>query len=148
MLSTSVALSAIFASLALAAPATARAESKSMMAEGDWIIESLKRTCDSGDTLCTWEFGIDTQMAPATACKFTIPGHPASQTGLVSPASCGDFQVTTGWSDQFGADQGFTTLSVVNTVSKLIVWPAYTDAQLVNGAVVVPDQSYTPQNLP
>ena len=46
------------------------------------------------------------------------------------------------------ADQGFTTLSVVDSAAKTIVWPAYTDKQLVNNTVVTPDQSYTPQNLP
>ncbi|KAH6660544.1 small secreted protein [Truncatella angustata] len=143
----STAITALFASVALAAPSVARAEVKSMMAAAEWTIESLKRTVNADDSVATWEFGIDTQSGAATACKFDVSGHPASQTGLAAPATCGDFQVTTGWSDQFGADNGFTTLSVVNTATKLIVWPSYTDAQLANGAVVTPDQSYTPANL-
>ncbi|KAK6084254.1 hypothetical protein SCUP515_01368 [Seiridium cupressi] len=144
---TTATISTLLASVALAAPAPAPAEAKSMMASAEWTIESLKRTCTNGDTLCTWEFNIDTHSASPTACKFTIAGQPASQTGMASPATCGDFQVTTGWSDQFGADQGFTTLSVVDTVNRLIVWPSYTDVQLVDGVVVAPDQSYTPANL-
>ncbi|KAI1843280.1 hypothetical protein JX265_007755 [Neoarthrinium moseri] len=140
------AVSTLFAASALAAPAQPRAETKSMMAAAEWTIESLKRTCDSGDTLCSWEFGINT--GAVTACSFSVSGSPASHTDLVSAATCGDFSVTTGWSDQFGADNGFTTLAVVDNVNRLIVYPAYTDKQLVNGVVVVPNQSYTPQALP
>lgn len=118
-----------------------------MMAAAEWTIESLKRTCNGDDSSCAWSFNINTESADPTACTFTVSGSPASQTGLTAPASCGDFQVTTGWSDQFGADQGFTTLSVVDAVNKLIVWPSYTDKQLANDVVVSPDQSYTPSTL-
>lgn len=145
---TTATISALFASLALAAPAPAPAEAVSMMASTEWTIESLKRTVNADDTVSTWQFSIDTHAAAPTACTFTVSGSPSSQTGLSTPAVCGDFQVTTGWSGQFGADQGFTTLSVVDTVNRLIVWPAYTDKQLAGGAVVTPDQSYTPANLP
>ena len=61
---------------------------------------------------------------------------------------CGKYTISTGWSDQFGKDQGFTTLSVVNNDIKQIIWPAYTDKQLSGGKLVKPDQSYSPAKLP
>ena len=64
------------------------------------------------------------------------------------PVNCGAYTITSGWSDQFGPENGFTTLSVVKEETREIVWPAYTDKQGDGGEVVVPDQSYTPQVLP
>jgi hypothetical protein len=74
-------------------------------------------------------------------------GSPASQTDS-SGNVCGGYTVGTGWSGQFGAGNGFTTLSVVKNAKKLIIYPSYTDKQLNTGKVVKPDQSYQPQNLP
>ncbi|KAK7951356.1 uncharacterized protein PG986_007084 [Apiospora aurea] len=145
MLYTSL-VSALFATAALAAPTA----SKSMMASGEWTIESLKRTCNAEDTSCDWEFKINTNT-PGVAvqtCKVTAKGKPASQTDVKEPQWCGPYRVTTGWSDQFGKDNGFTTLAVVNESKKLIVYPAYQDKQLKNGVPVVPDQKYTPAALP
>ncbi|KAI1073799.1 small secreted protein [Whalleya microplaca] len=143
---TTTILAAILSATALAAP-TPAAEVKSAMADvPQWTIEGLKRVCDQADTSCTWSFGIDTHLAPTTACSFTVTGSPASRTGS-SGHVCGDYTVSSGWSGQFGEGNGFTTLSVVDFGKKLITWPAYTDKQLANGAVVTPDLSYAPTVL-
>jgi len=47
--------------------------------------------------------------------------------------------------DQFGADKGFTAMSIVK--GKQIIYPSYTDAQLSGGKVVAPDQSYAPVSI-
>ncbi|KAK7907959.1 small secreted protein [Apiospora marii] len=149
MLYTSL-FSTLFAAVALAAPAPSPAASKSMMAAGEWTIESLKRTCNADDTACDWEFGINTNTpgVAVQACKITAKGKPASQTDIKEPQWCGPYRITTGWSDQFGKDEGFTTLAVVDEGKRQIVYPAYQDKQLKNGVPVVPDQKYTPAALP
>ncbi|KAL4940980.1 hypothetical protein BDV06DRAFT_195529 [Aspergillus oleicola] len=140
---TTILLSALAATPALAAPAT----TKSMMvANTQWTIESLKRVCNAADTKCTWTFGINAGSG-ATDCTYIVEGSPASEVNG-GPSTCGPYTITSGWSDQFGADAGFTTLSVVNEDTRQIVWPAYTDKQLDGGEVVSPDQSYTPSVLP
>ncbi|KAF3016156.1 hypothetical protein G7054_g13659 [Neopestalotiopsis clavispora] len=139
------AITALFATMALAAPAPAPAETKSMMADASWTIESMKRTCTSDLKSCTWDFSINTHSGAAQACSGTVAGSPATQTDITTAVKCGNFQFTAGWSNQFGP--GFTTLAVVDNVNRLIAYPAYTDAQLVNATVVTPDQSYTPQAL-
>ncbi|KAK7425915.1 hypothetical protein QQZ08_007629 [Neonectria magnoliae] len=129
---------------AFAAPA---ANTKSMMAAGNqWTIQDLSRVCNTADTTCTWNFKIFPGSGAATACKYVISGAGASKKNG-GPSKCGNFQITSGWSGQFGADKGFTTLSVVST-GKHIIYPAYTDKQLAGGKVVKPDQSYTPAALP
>ncbi|KAI1769286.1 small secreted protein [Hypoxylon sp. FL1150] len=147
-------LATLLSATALAAPTLSprAATSKSAMADvAQWTIESLKRVCDAADTSCTWSFTIDTHAgdAPTTPCEFTVKGsgtQPASQTDS-SGNACGAYTVGSGWSDQFGADAGFTTLSVIDYASKLIVWPAYTDKQLAGGAVVTPDLSFAPTTV-
>ncbi|KAL4757144.1 uncharacterized protein BDW70DRAFT_143883 [Aspergillus foveolatus] len=130
-------------SAAFAAPSSAKSM---MVANTQWTITSLKRVCGTADTKCTWTFGIDTG-SDSTDCTYVVTGAPASHANG-GPAQCGDFTITSGWSDQFGAENGFTTLSVVNESTRQIVWPAYTDKQLAGGKVVTPDQSYTPSVLP
>ncbi|KAL4927988.1 uncharacterized protein BDV17DRAFT_265103 [Aspergillus undulatus] len=142
---TTLLLTALSASSALAAPAPSPAKSM-MVSNSQWTIESLKRICNKADTKCTWTFGIETG-AGSTDCTYVVEGSPASQVNG-GPKKCGAYTITSGWSDQFGADAGFTTLSVVNNDSRQIVWPAYTDKQLAGGKVVKPDQSYTPSVLP
>ncbi|KAH8201964.1 hypothetical protein TruAng_003877 [Truncatella angustata] len=138
-------LGALASATALAAPAAELTE----RADPNWTILGLKRVCDASDKSCAWSFSVDTHLAAATACSFTIAsqgGQPASQ----SPgngASCGAYTVTSGWSGQFGPGNGFTTLSVVDYGKKKITWPAYTDKELANGAVVSPDKSYPVSNL-
>ncbi|KAK8049641.1 hypothetical protein PG994_011371 [Apiospora phragmitis] len=149
MLYTSL-ISTLFAAAALAAPTASPAASKSMMAAGEWTIESLTRTCNADDTVCDWEFGVNTNTpgVAVQACKVTAKGTPASQTDIKEPQQCGPYRVTSGWSDQFGKENAFTTFAVVDEDKKLIVYPAYQDKQLKNGEPVVPDQMYTPAALP
>ncbi|KAL2859074.1 hypothetical protein BJX68DRAFT_227769 [Aspergillus pseudodeflectus] len=138
-------VTALSAGSALAAPAPA--ESKSMMvANTQWTITNMKRVCNTADTKCTWTFGINNGAAN-TPCTLVVNGTPASQTNG-GPKTCGPYTVTSGWSGQFGPNNGFTTLAVVNQNSRQIVWPAYTDVQLKGGKVVKPDQAYTPAALP
>lgn len=133
-------------SAVLAAPAPA--PGKSMMAtDCQWTIESLKRVCNDANTCCTWTFGIDTGSGTPTACTYVVEGTNASEANG-GPSDCGDFTITSGWSGQFGPGNGFTTLSVVDDVTRQIIYPAYTDNQLKGGQVVTPDQSYTPAALP
>ncbi|TEA19135.1 hypothetical protein C8034_v010464 [Colletotrichum sidae] len=142
---TNIVLSALATAAVVSASPVAKRETKSMMAAApEWTIEGFTRTCNAQDTSCDYSFNINTHTAAVTPCKFTTAGSPASR--AASNAKCGAYTVTSGWSGQFGPDAGFTTFSV--TAQKLIVWPAYTDKQLVNGKAVSPDQSYAPQNLP
>ncbi|KAK0705535.1 hypothetical protein B0H67DRAFT_546615 [Lasiosphaeris hirsuta] len=111
-----------------------------------WTIEHIKRSCDGTDTTCTWSFTINThreELAP-TPCEFIVVGGlPASQQD-VNNAWCGPYRIATGWSGQFGPENGFTTLSVIDEANRLVLFPAYTDKQLEGGHVVQPDQSYAP----
>ncbi|KAL3468131.1 hypothetical protein BJX64DRAFT_246919 [Aspergillus heterothallicus] len=131
----------------LAAPAPS--SSKSMMvANTQWTLTSLKRVCNNPDTNCTWSFGITTgSNSTATDCTYVVEGNPASKANG-GPATCGHYIISSGWSGQFGPEDGFTTLSVIDEETRRIVWPAYTDKQLEGGQVVRPDQSYTPSFLP
>ncbi|KAI1395290.1 small secreted protein [Hypoxylon fuscum] len=144
---TNAILATILSATALAAPTPAEAKS-AMAAVPEWTIEGMKRVCNSADTSCTWSFGINTHQATVTPCTFTVKGagKPASQTDS-SGSVCGSYTVTSGWSDQFGVENGFTTLSVADYTAKLIAWPAYTDKQLAGGAVVTPDLSFAPTTL-
>lgn len=152
----SSALVALLSTVALAAPTPdaepidALVERQSgavsmMAAVPQWTIQKMKRVCASGT--CTWTFSINDHVAAPTACTFKVKGKPASQTDSTGHV-CGGYTVSTGWSGQFGAGNGFTTLAVVNNAKKQIIYPAYTDKQLNTGKVVKPDQSYAPQNLP
>jgi len=131
---------AILAALAAATSLAAPAELVSR-ADPQWTIVGLKRVCDAADTSCTWSFKIDTHLATATACSFTTKGKPASQAAGTG-ANCGSYTVTSGWSGQFGAGNGFTTLAIKDNKQNKITWPAYTDKQLAGGKTVTPDQSY------
>ncbi|KAL5332327.1 hypothetical protein BJX70DRAFT_384433 [Aspergillus crustosus] len=133
------------ASSALAAPTPDPAKSM-MVANTQWTITTLKRACNAADTKCTWTFGINNGSAN-TPCTYIVNGSPASKANG-GPGTCGPYTITSGWSGQFGPNNGFTTLSVVRESNRQIVWPAYTDVQLAGGKVVKPDQSYTPAALP
>ncbi|KAI6498080.1 hypothetical protein MCOR11_004109 [Pyricularia oryzae] len=93
---------------------------------------------------CRWSFTVVTQQRGRQRCGFE-----AGRRASAAEVRCGGhFAVASSWSGQFGEDQGFTTLSVVDRERRLVVWPAYRDAQLEGGRVVRPDQSYVPQRLP
>lgn len=131
------------ASTSLAAP-TPAADVSMMVADSSWTMQDFKRTCT--DTTCDYSYSINlNDGSAATACSYSVNGNPASQASYQN-VKCGAFTIGSNWSGQFGADQGFQTLSVVK--DKQIIYPAYTDKQLEGGNVVKPDQSYTPQNLP
>ncbi|KAI9150339.1 hypothetical protein HJFPF1_10101 [Paramyrothecium foliicola] len=146
---TNLFVAALFAAnSALAAPAPATGVSQ-MAAVPEWTIENTKRVCNSADSECTWTFGVNTGVAgsKSTACTLTVKGAKASQRNG-GPANCGSYTVTSGWSGQFGPNNGFTTLSVVDNTKKLIVWPAYTDNEVKAGKVVSPNKKYAPAKLP
>ncbi|KAL2021730.1 hypothetical protein VTK56DRAFT_6673 [Thermocarpiscus australiensis] len=136
------------ASNVLAAPAlNTRAQEVSAMADvPQWTVKSFTRTCNDADTSCTVSFGIDTHTAPVTNCQYTVTGAPASRTST-NGITCGPYTISSAWSGQFGDGNGFTTWSVTDWSQKLIIWPAYTDRELVNGQPVSPDKSYAPQTL-
>ncbi|KAK3708749.1 hypothetical protein LTR37_011270 [Vermiconidia calcicola] len=142
---TTAIVAALLSATSLAAPAESleKRADLSMMAAGQWTITKMVRTCGNGE--CKWSFGIN-DGTTNTPCAFSVKGKPATQTDSTGNV-CGLYTVSTGWSGQFGANNGFTTLAVANAAKKQIAYPAYTDAQLVNGTVVTPNQRYTPQNL-
>ena len=143
---TTAIVAALLSATSLAAPAESldkRATEVSMMAAGQWTITKMVRTCANG--ACKWSFGIN-DGTTNTPCAFSVKGKPATQTDSTGNV-CGAYTVSSGWSGQFGPNSGFTTLAVTNAAKKQVAYPAYTDAQLVNGKVVTPNQSYTPQNL-
>ncbi|KAI0403458.1 surface protein 1 [Xylaria palmicola] len=130
---------------------SALATTLSTFASTEWTLDSLSRACDATDASCTWKFGINTNEAGvnATACSYTVgatAAAPASQSNG-GPVRCGVFNITSGWSGQFGPDQGFTVISVVDYAKKLIVYAGYTDASVKNGTVVDPDLSFPVQTL-
>ena len=141
----------LFSVSALAAPAPAAeadagvAVSMMVAAAPQWTIQNMKRVCGSGK--CTWTFSINDHQSAAVPCKFVVKGSPATKTDS-SGHVCGAYTVGTGWSGQFGANSGFTTLSVVNNNKKQIIYPSYTDKDLNPGKVVKPNRSYAPQSLP
>lgn len=114
-------LSALLSATALAAPTTQqadrRAEAKSMMADAEqWTITSLSRTCNAALTTCTWAFGIN-DGASTTPCVETVTGSPATETNG-GPVTCGAYTVTSGWSGQFGAGNGFVSCLVYTKVTR------------------------------
>lgn len=130
-----------------AATSTIAAPATSMMAAvPEWSIENFTRTCSRANTRCLYSFTIDTNdgRRSRTRCSYTSRGKEANR-ATVGTQKCGDFIVTSSWSDQFGEENGFTTLAVKN--GELIVWPAYADSEIENGKRVSPDKSYAPQKL-
>lgn len=143
---TTVFLSALAAVGSMAAPLEPRAEAVSMMAQATtWTITNFKRAVNADNTVTTWTFGINNGQT-TVACTEEVKGAQSS-TLNGGPATCGQYTVTSGWSDQFGPGNEFTTFAVVDYNAKLIVYPAYTDKEVASGNVVTPDKSYTPAKL-
>ncbi|KAL4787175.1 hypothetical protein BJX76DRAFT_319093 [Aspergillus varians] len=134
-------LAGLSCSVALAAPAPAPAKSM-MVADSVWTIEDVQRICNSDDTECTWTFGIQAGSS-STPCTYVVNGSKADG----GPTQCGAYSITSSWNDDFGADNGFTTLAFINQETREIAWPSYNDKQLADGNVVKPDQSYTASAL-
>ena len=149
---TAAAITAILPLAALSSP-TKRAGAVSMSADvPQWTMQTFKRACDDADTSCTWSFGINANNGGAAApCEFTVKalpdGTPASRAPQTDGVACGAYTVTSGWSGQFGEDNGFTTLSVVDWGNQLISWPSYSDKDLAGGKVVSPDRSFDVSKL-
>ncbi|KAF2144911.1 uncharacterized protein K452DRAFT_284290 [Aplosporella prunicola CBS 121167] len=141
---TNALIAAIMATVVAAAPTPADKLMTDTQA-AQWTIKSFTRSCNQADTSCHVSFSVDTKNGAPQACSYDVSGQPASRTDYNSVA-CGPYTISSGWSGQFGPDAGFSTLAVTN--GKQIIYPAYTDKQLVNGQAVAPDQSYAPQNLP
>lgn len=96
-----------------------------------WTIEGLHRDCPS-DSSCTWTFRINTHVGSVINVSFEVNG-PYANGGSIT---FGDFTVTSGWSEQYGEDKGFTTLSTVDNKNNPIAFTSYPDAEVSNGAVV------------
>ncbi|KAI1811212.1 surface protein 1 [Poronia punctata] len=135
--------------LAVCAPVLAK--TRSTFASAEWTLTSLARTCNTNDTTCTWTFGIDTNTegVDPTDCVFVVrnTGVQPASTAPGGPVTCGAYTITSGWSGQFGAGNGFTVLSVVDRPKNLIVYAGYRDDVLGNGTVVDPDLSFPVQTL-
>lgn len=139
---TTLFLSAL-AGTALAAPSAeleTRATNNMMVAGKTWTITNFKRVCGAANKQCTFTYGINTNDGSAvTQCNYKATGNPASHASY-SNVKCGAFTVgqskaersesrtrlltrRTGstWSNQFGNDKGFTTLSVVK--GSQIIYP-------------------------
>ncbi|KAJ1322832.1 hypothetical protein MN608_11678 [Microdochium nivale] len=144
-----VLLAGLAAPLAAAAPASAAGVSM-MAAVPQWTIENMKRVCNAADSSCDWSFGIQTNVGAASVpCAFTIKaagGKPASATDGAG-FKCGVYTVSEGYSDQFGKDNAFITLSVANFDTRNIAFPAYTAKELAGGKVVSPNKSYQSQKF-
>ncbi|CEJ83821.1 hypothetical protein VHEMI03270 [[Torrubiella] hemipterigena] len=119
----------------------ATAVSAAPTAEPDWTIKGLKRACD-GTKSCTWNFTVDTTKEK-TDCKYVVfsSGSTPADQANGGPSTCGPYTVTSGWSGQFGPDNGFTTFAVKNDAKKLISYPAYTDKEVKDGKTVA-DKSF------
>lgn len=118
--------------------------------ERKWAMRSLRRTCNRRDTECEWFFYLDADDHHGrypTRCRFFVRGPGASRTNTKGN-QCGRFTVSSGWSGQFGPGNGFTVLSVVDPVEKLIAWPGYTDKQLEPCKTVRPDLEFPVSHLP
>lgn len=142
-------LAGLAAPLATAAPASSAGVSMMATNVPQWTIENMKRVCNAADTSCDWSFGIQSNVGAASVpCAFNIKAgaKPASATDGAG-FKCGPYTVSEGYSDQFGKDNAFITLSVANFATRLIAFPAYTAKELAGGKVVSPNRSYQSQNF-
>lgn len=135
------------AAVALATPA------RSMpLAAEEWTIASLKRVCNEQDTTCTWTFHVDTHAEDVepTAVEYVVNGtdSTAASHAIGGPQKFGIFTVTSTWTDYFGFQEAWTTLSVIDYARGVLVYPAYKDTVLAGEEVVVPDQTYVPEAIP
>ncbi|KAK3387973.1 hypothetical protein B0H63DRAFT_471283 [Podospora didyma] len=146
-------LALVAATSAMAAPAinSARAaDSVSAMADvPQWTFNAFTRTCNADDTSCTISFDVDTHLAAATHCAYSVTAAAPAKASRasVNGVTCGAYTISSGWSGQFGEGNGFTTWSVVDWSKRLITWPAYSDRELVNGVAVTPNKSFAPTTL-
>jgi hypothetical protein len=136
-------VSLLAASGTMATPTPVPEEAVSMLAT-TWTFTNAKRTCGSQNLQCTWSFGI-VSSAGTTQCSFNLKGNPAYK--APGSGTCGPYTVSSGWSDQFGVENAFTTIAVADHAKKLIAYPAYTDKEVAGGKVVKPDRKYPVQSF-
>ncbi|KAK2616218.1 hypothetical protein QQS21_000850 [Conoideocrella luteorostrata] len=141
-------VAALFAATSVvAAPTPAE---KSMMAADipQWTIEGLKRSCNADQ--CNWTFQINPKIFSRTPVNFVVKrsGNTPPTQNNGGAQNFGDYTITSGWSGQFGPDNGFTTFAVVDNKNRRIAYPSYTDREVKDGNVVNPDRSYGVQSLP
>lgn len=137
-----------FAATAIAAPA------RFMPQTGEqWTIESLQRRCTlQPRNECVWTFRVNTHAEDVepTEVRYIVNGTddtlPSRAVG--GPSDFGIFTVTSTWTDYFGIEDAWTTLSVIDYERGVLVYPAYTDKQLAGGPIVKPDQTYVPEAIP
>ncbi|KAI9654035.1 MAG: hypothetical protein M1831_005552 [Alyxoria varia] len=122
------------ASSALAAPAGV---TTNMMATGQWTMENFRRTCGPLGQACTYTYNINSHNGPATPCKYEIRVAKDAARAPYNNIKCGAYTISSGWSGQFGPENGFQTLAVVK--DRQIIYPAYTDKQLAGGKIVAPN---------
>lgn len=142
---TSTIMATLAATAALAAPAALNARDL-----GNWSFNGVTRSCT--DQQCHWYFEIGAGL-PNGGPSFVQPCdyYVNAASGKIAarsnggPANCGDFTLTSGWSNQFGDDHGFTTLSVVYNPLRQIAFPAYSDDELADGKA--DDKTYPVQQL-
>ncbi|KEY71774.1 hypothetical protein S7711_06529 [Stachybotrys chartarum IBT 7711] len=144
-------LQSILVSMSLATTAFS-APARLMSLAEEWTIESLSRTCNEEDTSCTWTFSINTHAdgVEPTDVVYVVnatASAPASR-AIGGPSSHGIFTVTSTWSDYFGIEDAWTTMSVIDYERGVLVYPAYLDTQLAGGEVVEPDQTYVVESIP
>ncbi|KAK1754376.1 hypothetical protein QBC47DRAFT_461485 [Echria macrotheca] len=137
-------LGALFAAFTQALPVDQPIDVLTLLDVPKWTIEDLRRECNSADTVCSWDFIINPHLFPKVPCHFETDSRssvPASRAPLHG-GKCGPYSLYTGWSGQFGIGHGYTTLSIVDHVNKIVVYPAYTDEELAGGQPVKPDLSF------
>ena len=122
------------AGTSLAAPAP-----QSRQSPAQWTIALFTRTCNAEDTSCYVAFGINAGSG-TRGCFYNVTGAPASQASVANVA-CGQYIVGSGWSNAFPPN-GFTTWSVADWGTRQIVFPSYSDRDLINGVPVKPDRSF------
>lgn len=129
-----------------AAPAKSTIHSRGTPAPvPNWIIEQMQRTCAEDDSLCTWHFFINPQIADVTECTYVVEAPNASQ-AQGGPVNCGDYTITSGWDAG-----GWTTFSIVDNPQRYIAFPAWNDGELHGGNVLGPKNAVVellPQPMP
>ena len=153
---TSIFLTAL-AGTALAAPSAeleTRATNNMMAAGKTWTITNFKRVCGPANKQCTFTYGIN-DGSSTTQCNYKSTGNPASHASY-SNVKCGPYTVgkwhcmmsgirdsltwITGstWSNQFGNDQAFTTLSVVKGKQIIYLYVSPRTSSLIERLILLP----------
>lgn len=115
-------------------------------AAAKWTIVGFHRKCALLDVSCTYSFFINpNDKTGVTPCKYNIVGVAASRLSYQN-IKCGAFKVGSTYLARAGVNNGVQTLSVAR--NGLVIYPAYTDRELLNGKIVKPNRSYTPVKLP